>query len=183
MEFRKIAENMEFIREVFGEVELQPFSEEKLSQLAYRYYWDYNCEYGVITAFNEEALYPISYNEVKKVSRELPHRWSTICGAITGAFYIFATTLPFEKALEGAKRLIEFHNREKLPIFKGKIPNLPKAAVGSILCRDSIINWCKAAGIHPRSMERAERCACITADIAGKCGELVRELSEELVRD
>lgn len=183
MEFQKIAENLELIRDIFGEVELQPFSVEEIEKLAYRYYWDYNCEYGVITAFNEGALYPITYQEIKKMAKELPHRWNAVCGAVTGALYVLSTTLPFERALEGAKRLVEFHNTQKLPVFKGKIPSLPKAAVGSILCRDSIVNWCKATGIHPRSVERAERCACITADIAGECGRLVVELSEELVRD
>jgi len=183
LEFQKIAENIEFIRNVFGEVELQPFSVKEVEKLAYRYYWDYNCEYGVITAFNEEALYPITYQEIKKLAKELPHRWNAVCGAITGAFYILATTLPLEKALLGAEKLVDFHNKSDLPLFRGKIPNLPKAAVGSILCRDSIINWCRATGIHPRSMERAERCACITADVAGECGRLVAELSGELVRD
>ena len=184
MELKKILENARFVRETVGELPVGNFSPEEVGELAYRRYWEYNCEYGVITAFNEAAGFPLTYEEIKALSRKLPHRWNAVCGALTGAFYLLATTLPEEKVELGIEELIKFHNETPLPSFKGeRVPDLPKAAVGSILCRDSIVNWCKATGIPPRSLERAERCAAITADVAIKCGQLVLEHLPEAVKE
>ena len=59
--------------------------------------------------------------------------------------------------------------------------NIPKVAVGSILCRDSIINWSEASGIHPRSFERSERCARITGDLAYKTAKILNKHADVLV--
>jgi hypothetical protein len=184
LELSKVMENIYFIRQTVGELGCQKAEPEKVAKLAYNYYWDYNCEYGVITAFNEAAGYPLTYQQVREVSKGLPHRWNAVCGAVTGAFFVLATTLPEEELERGVKELIAFHNETPLPLFKGRrVPELPKVAVGSVLCRDSIVNWCRATGINPRSLERAERCAAITADVAGKCAELVSSLAGQLIRE
>ena len=178
MEISQILENMNFIRESFGERTLRSFDLKRIGELSFNFYWEYNCEYGVVTAFNEEAGLKLDYLEVKSFSSLLPCRWSKVCGALTGAFWVFALTLEpseFETAVE---RLVDFHNGTPLPLFKPpQMARLPKAPARSILCRDSIINWCKATGISPRSRERNFRCAAITADVALKCGQIVRELS------
>jgi hypothetical protein len=176
LELKEILENLYFIRE---KLEVKPgvglFGLEEIERLAFNYYWDYGCEYAVVTSFNEVALFPYSYQTLKTLSSQLPHKWNRICGALTGAFFVLALTLPegFEK---GVKELIRFHNETPLPIFKStQFPAVPSAKAGSILCRDSILNWCASTGIHPRSRERSIRCAAITADIARKCGELLQE--------
>ncbi|WP_456454674.1 C-GCAxxG-C-C family (seleno)protein [Thermovibrio sp.] len=175
MELAKIIENMEFIRETFGERSFKEFNLKKIAVAAYKYYWDYNCEYGIITAFSQEAQLKIDYQEVKSFTKELPNRWSSICGAITGAYWVFALTLAEEEFERVVVEINRFHNETPLPLFTPKV-KLPKAPALSTLCRDSIVNWCKATGIHPRSPERSYRCASITADIAVKCGQIVKEL-------
>jgi hypothetical protein len=178
LELQKIVENMSFIRDSFEEVSLKSFDLKRIGELAFKYYWDYNCEYGLITAFNQEAGLNLDYQQVRAFTPLLPHRWSRVCGAITGAFWVFALTLEPSEFKTAAQGLIEFHNKTPLPVFRApKTPKLPKAPALSILCRDSIVNWCKATGVHPRSMERSYRCAAITADVAVKCGQIVRELS------
>ncbi len=167
---------MEFIRENFKEANLKEINLKKVGELAYKFYWDYNCEYGVITAFNLACNFKPEYPEVKAFTPLLPNKWSRICGAITGALWVFSLTLEREDFERAVKELFKFHNETPLPIFKGAL-KLPKAPALSVVCRDSIINWCSATKIHPRSPERSYRCAAITADVAIKCGQIVRELS------
>ncbi len=177
MEIGQILENMAFVRESFGPFELKDFSLKRIGELAFKYYWDCNCEYGLITAFREEASLNLDYSQVKAFSPSLPNRWNRVCGAVTGAFWVFAFTLEPSEFKGAVERLVDFHNHTPLPLFKPKGVNLPKAPALSISCRDSIVNWCRATGIHPRSPERSYRCAAITADVAVKCGQIVRELS------
>ncbi len=175
MELSKVVENMEFIREAFGERSIGEIELKRLATSAYKHYWDYNCEYGIITAFSQEAQLEIDYQEVRSFTKELPNRWSSVCGAITGAYWVFALTLPLDEFERAVVELNRFHNETPLPLFTPEV-KLPKAPALSVLCRDSIINWCRSTGIHPRSPERSYRCASITADIAVKCGQIVREL-------
>ncbi len=178
MEIAQIVENMEFIRESFRECELKEFSLKRIGELSFKYYWDYNCEYGVITAFKREAGLCVDYPQVKAFSPTLPNRWNRVCGAITGAFWVFALTLEPSEFEEAVEKLVRFHNETPLPVFRApKTPFLPKAPALSIVCRDSVLNWCRATGVHPKSTERSYRCAAITADVAVKCGQIVRELS------
>jgi len=182
LEFSRISENLEFIKSKLGTFQIEVPSEEKIGELAYSYYWDYNCEYAVITAFNEKAQFPMTYSEVRTLTKKLPHKWGVVCGALTGAFFLFSTTLKLELSVQAAKELIDFHNITPLPIFKGRrFKDLPKVAVGSILCRDSILNWSRKAGVPPRSLERAERCAAITADVAMKTVQLIKKYYSEPV--
>ena len=176
LEFKGILENLYFIRERLEvRPELAPFSLEEVEKLAFSYYWDYGCEYAVITSFKEIALFPYDYQRLKALSSQLPNRWNRVCGALTGAFFVLALTLP-EGLEEAVRELVEFHNQTSLPAFKPpQLPSVPSAKAGSILCRDSILNWCASTGIHPRSRERSIRCAAITADVARKCGELLKD--------
>jgi len=178
LEFKKIMENIHFISENLEEkkTERPAFSTERIKELAYQLYWQSNCEGGLVNAFYDEAGIPVNYRRVRSLALELPHRWNKICGAVTGAFYVLAATLPKERLEKAVKEIINYHNRTPLPQFKGRGNTpIPRAKAGSIICRDSIINWCKATKVNPRSKERAERCARITADIAGKTAELLKK--------
>jgi len=178
MEIALIVENMKFIRESFGGCELKEFNLKRIGELSFKYYWECSCEYGVVTAFKEEASLALDYSQVREFTADLPNRWNRVCGAVTGAFWVFALTLEPSEFKEAAERLVEFHNRIPLPLFRAPgMPRLPEAPALSILCRDSILNWCRATGVHPRSRERGYRCAAITADVAIRCGQIVRELS------
>lgn len=181
MHFEKIMENVKFLLGEEEKENIEPVDPEKIAQRAYELYWEYNCEYGVVNAFSQIAGLKFDYSRVREISKKLPHRWNTICGALTGAFYIFVITIPDEVIEEAIKELIEFHNNTELPIFVGNRElEIPKAAVGSILCRDSIINWSKATGIHPRTLERSERCARLTGDIAFKTAEIMNKYAGAL---
>ncbi|MEO2068021.1 MAG: C-GCAxxG-C-C family protein [Desulfurobacteriaceae bacterium] len=182
MEFSKIMDNVRFIAKVIEKEDLKKVDPHKVAKKAYELYWKANCEYGVVNSFKALGVFNFDYGQVMAISKQLPHKWNTICGAITGAFYLFALTLPEELLEKSVKELIKFHNETRLPIFEGnKKFNIPKVAVGSILCRDSIINWCKAAGIHPRSFERSERCARITGDLAYKTAKILNKYADALV--
>jgi len=184
LEFSQIRENVLFINETVGTFDVSLCDEREIEESAYKLYWDYNCEYAIITAFNEKASYPLSYDEVLEIKEKLPFNWRAICGALTGAFFILSTTLPQKSSVKAVEELISFHNETPLPLSRGRFfKELPKVAVGSVLCRDSIVNWCKKAGISPRSLERSERCALITADVAVKTVQLIKKYSLELVKD
>jgi hypothetical protein len=185
LEFKKIMENVFFISETLKDkkVEVKNPSVSRIKEKAYNFYWKCDCECGVVTAFYEEANLSIDFRKVRVLSGELPYRWSSICGAVTGAFYVLAASLPEELLEKAVKEIINYHNRTPLPQFKGRGNTpIPKAPAGSILCRDSIINWCKAAKVNPRSRERTERCARITADIAGKTAELLKKYAVATVK-
>ncbi|WP_163328901.1 C-GCAxxG-C-C family protein [Desulfurobacterium thermolithotrophum] len=176
MNLKEIMENIRFILNRVEKEKLIHVEPRTIAQRAYELYWKQNCEYGVVNSFSKVGGLKFNYFKVLEISKELPHKWNKICGAITGAFYIFAVTLPEEAIEDAVKEIIEFHNNTKLPIFIGnKEFEIPKVAVGSILCRDSIINWSKAAGIHPRALERSERCARITGDIAFKTAQILNK--------
>ncbi len=175
-EIKDILKNIEKYRHLLGERSLLKVEDlQKLGEVAYKGYWERDCEYGVIKAFTEVAGLDISFDEVIENKMKIPVKWHSICGALTGAFVVFAVSLPEEEIESAVRELVEFHNNSSLPIFSGNGSFIPSASPDSVLCRDSIMNWAKKTGIPPRSAERRERCARITADVAIKAAEIVNK--------
>ncbi|WP_456397891.1 C-GCAxxG-C-C family (seleno)protein [Desulfurobacterium sp.] len=173
---KDILKNIEKYRHLLGEGTLLKVEDlQRLGEVAYKGYWERDCEYGVIKAFIEMAGLNISFDEVIENKMKIPVRWHSICGALTGAFVVFAVSLSEEAIEPAVMELVEFHNNTFLPIFSGNGSFIPSASPDSILCRDSIMNWAKKTGISPRSAERRERCARITADIAVKAADIVNK--------
>ncbi|WP_457568336.1 C-GCAxxG-C-C family (seleno)protein [Desulfurobacterium sp.] len=175
-EIQDILKNIKTYRDLLGKRKLNEFeSPLSLGYPAYAGYWERDCEYGVINAFSVVAGLDLSFKEVVENKVKIPVRWHSLCGALTGAFVVFAVSLPEEEIEPAVKNLVLFHNDTSLPVFSGDGSFVPSASPDSALCRDSILNWSKKTGVSPKSRERKERCARITADIAVKAAEIVME--------
>ncbi|WP_456437948.1 C-GCAxxG-C-C family (seleno)protein [Desulfurobacterium sp.] len=175
-EIKDILKNIKKYRDLLGERALNRVEDlQELGKVAYKGYWERDCEYGIIRAFVETAGLDISFDEVIENKMKIPVKWHSICGALTGAFVVFAVSLPEDEIESAVEELVEFHNNSVLPIFSGNGSLIPGASPDSVLCRDSIVNWARKTGISPRSAERRERCARITADIAIKAAEIINK--------
>ncbi|MCK7527975.1 MAG: C-GCAxxG-C-C family protein [Ignavibacteriales bacterium] len=51
--------------------------------------------------------------------------------------------------------------------------DLPQNISGSPLCHTSVTEWCIVSGKKVSDVERKERCARITGDVAAKCAEIL----------
>jgi hypothetical protein len=99
----------------------------------------------------------------------------SLCGAINAAaamIGLFVTAGPARSAL--VRDVALWHEQTELPAFVPRdaaadAPAVPRAAVATILCKDSRAAWQKATGIE----QTAERCRRIAADVARKTVELL----------
>jgi len=177
MDFSLIVENMKFYRDVCGrkEIRAEKLDLETVARQAYEGYKKYGCEFGVITSVSSALGLDISFERVMKIKKELPVKWNTVCGAITGAFVLFSLLLEESDFKFAAERIVKFHNDTPLPQFEGDGRAVPKASADSILCRDSILNWSRKTGIPVKNPLRSERCGRITADIAVETLKIIFE--------
>jgi hypothetical protein len=99
----------------------------------------------------------------------------SLCGAINAAaamIGLFVTAGPARSAL--VRDLAVWHEQTELPTFVPRdaaadAPAVPRAAVATILCKDSRAAWQKATGTE----QTAERCRRLAADVARKTVELL----------
>ena len=146
----------------------------------------YGCGYGVlysIVGLMGEKYgapykdFPFSMMEFGKSGIS---EWGGTCGALLGAAAALALFFPRKSRDAMIDELFRWYELTAFPIYK---PNpgttkvegpLPSSAADSILCHISVTKWCAASNFDARSVERSERCARITADVAVKTLELIQ---------
>jgi hypothetical protein len=78
--------------------------------------------------------------------------------------------------------LFNWYASTLLPTYAPAKPKLPAEILttraDSLLCHLSATIWCEAAEKKPSSPERAERCARLAADVAGKAAQLLNQRLE-----
>jgi len=110
--------------------------------------------------------------------------WSTVCGALNGAAWATYLVLPEEEADKVINELFAWYQYEELPKYKppkamkASLDPMPTSVANSPLCHASVTNWCTASGYRAFSKERSERCARLTADVAGKTVELINAMHD-----
>lgn len=117
--------------------------------------------------------------------------FGSLCGTLNGAAAAIGLTVGADQAkLVGA--LIEWYGSTLLPTaassdmainddFTGdltpeqrKYPyELGQTISGSNLCHVSVTTWCRTLGFNEADIERVERCARVTADVAVKAAEIL----------
>lgn len=110
--------------------------------------------------------------------------WGTICGANAGSnivsnLIIGPRTAGTEDGMLMGSELMEHYSSTALPTYEPKQPrtkaSIPKTVAESPLCHVSVGKWMKAANKPLASPERMDRCARVTASMAGELVTLLNQ--------
>lgn len=160
---------------------------------AHHLYWaDKDCAAGCFGGFTEALteLMPDPWAnipmEIMLFGRGGGNGWGTLCGAVNGAAAIIS--LVTTKADSG-KLINEIWGWAASTSFPTDAANqasidgkyldkkyngaLPQNVAGSVLCHASVTQWCNEAQKKVGDVERKERCARLTGDIAAKTTEIL----------
>ena len=156
---------------------------------AHTLYWNgkdccAGCFGGIVEALKESVgdpwtNFPI---EVMLFGRGGGVGWGSICGALNGAAAL--VSLVTEKAPSAAliNEIWGFSTTENLPsdaanaatyVVQNYTGEMPQNISGSPLCHASVSQWCMVADKKVSDIERKERCARLTGDIAAKAAEVL----------
>jgi hypothetical protein len=117
--------------------------------------------------------------------------WGTLCGAINGPAALISLVLSSARSGILNNELFGWYTQTLFPtdisnqyavnhIFQDNRCDitLPQNASGSPLCHASVTEWCKAANYTQDALQRKERCARVTGDVAAFAAQI---LNDELV--
>ncbi len=156
---------------------------EKVAKIAYENWYKEFCAYAVTSAILLPLCKEIGepYTSFPLESVRWGHGgvvgWGTTCGTLLGAG--FALSLIAGKEGENILNdLIYWYTKSELPIYE---PENPKARIrnrnksNSPLCHISVGKWMKKEDVRFYTLERKERCARLSADVASKTVKLLNE--------
>lgn len=160
---------------------------------AHNLYWnDKDCcagTFGALVNALSTAVgdpWPSLPMEVMLYGRGGGNAWGVLCGCLNGAAALIS--LVTTKAQSGAliNELWGWYSQAELPTdqanqvaINGQYlvhnfdQDLPQNISGSALCHASVTEWCIVAGKKVSDVERKERCARITGDVAAKAAEIL----------
>lgn len=100
--------------------------------------------------------------------------FGSLCGTLNGAAAAIGLVCSNADAKEFINDLMTWYSESYLPVYTpaGGDPYTQSMA-NSNLCHASVTNWCLASGFASGSPERSERCARLSADVAGKAIEFL----------
>ena len=192
----------EVVREVVKEIPSWPWTYVKLDaelvrKKGHQKCYEGGCSYGafaaIVDSLREKAGFPFTQipPEMMFYGRGGVAGMGSLCGALNGA--AAAITLVTGKDSYGrlVKELSEWYMKSIFPsdlsnryatdhsflvsVYKSdKI--LVTSVANSMLCSDSMANWCKVSGFSISSPERAERCARMTGDVVAQAVILLNNL-------
>lgn len=133
---------------------------------------------GVIGELREKVgspytLFPVNMMEYGKGG--VNGIWGTLCGTLNASAaainLVSATPAPL------INEMFFWYSQEMLPGYKPQSPKyaIAESVAGSPICHVSVQRWCEISGFKPTSPERAERCACLTAEVAKHTAELLNQ--------
>jgi len=174
----------------------QPLDIEHVRKLGHQYYWTApgGCSWGafkaIIKALSEKIGEPYTSfpAEIMTFGHGGVVGWGGTCGGLLGA--CAAIQLVCDKAT--ADKLIHelqgWYTQEKFPtdisnqygkngeFYVNKLnQELPQSTCGSPLCHISVTKWCDSSGYKAGSLERKERCARLTGDVAAYAVKLLND--------
>jgi hypothetical protein len=145
---------------------------------------------GIIDALREEVGFPYTQipTEMMFYGQGGVVALGSLCGALNGASaaitlitneysglvwqlanWYTKSAFPSDLSNQYAKEhafLVDYLKTDKV---------LVTSVANSMLCRDSIANWCKESGLGSGSAERAERCCRLTGDVAAQAVLLLNQ--------
>jgi len=104
-------------------------------------------------------------------------KWGTVCGALNCAAAAFGLLYQKKDLEQLVDALFSWYEKAALPEFIPKNPRInvetEKLVTDSVLCHVSLSRWCYETDNKVNSMERAERCSRVVADVTRKAVELL----------
>lgn len=174
----------------------QTLDPDRVRILAHDSYWQEGrgCSYGafdgIIQALAEILGEPYSSfpTELMIYGHGGTVGWGTLCGALNGAAGAICLVMTKEKSDKLINELLGWYTQTEFPTDKSNEyavnhvftdqrydQALPKNVCGSPLCHVSVTEWCIAAKFKAGSLERKERCARVTGDVAAYAVELLNK--------
>ncbi|MCW4048732.1 MAG: C-GCAxxG-C-C family protein [Candidatus Bathyarchaeota archaeon] len=150
---------------------------------AYDAYFNGGCCYGVyegvIGELKETVGFPYTTipTKISVFGKGGIMGWGATCGVLTGAgMAINVVTTD----LAPVNEIMGWYTEEALPIYTPVVAlkvegDIPTSVSGSPLCHASVTNWSNLTGFAENAPERAERCARLVADTAGKVAEMLND--------
>ncbi len=114
--------------------------------------------------------------------------WGGLCGAINGPAALISLVLSSARSGVLNNELFGWYTQTMFPtdisnqyaVNHTFLDNrcditLPQNTSGSILCHVSVTEWCKTAGFTQDAIQRKERCARVTGDVAAYAAQILNE--------
>ncbi|GAB4367646.1 MAG: hypothetical protein Kow0042_08390 [Calditrichia bacterium] len=114
--------------------------------------------------------------------------WGTVCGAINGAAAAISLVCTKADSDVLVSELFGWYTQTLFPTdisnqyaangnfnVNNYTGNLVQNASGSPLCHVSVTNWCNTANIQVNAVERKERCARLTGDVAAYAVKILND--------
>lgn len=98
----------------------------------------------------------------------------TLCGALAGSLVAIGLVCEPEDANKLKNELFDWYKNTPLPQYQPDA-EIEQIVAGSVNCDESVTKFMDVSGTKMGDPERMERCACVTADCAGKAAELLNE--------
>ena len=158
-------------------------------------YWEgKGCSYGAFQAIASSLrlLLPDPWNqlpsEIMLYGGGGGAGWGTLCGAINGPAALISLVLSSARSGILNNELFGWYTQT---LFPTEISNqyavnhifhdnrcdvaLPQNASGSPLCHVSVTEWCNAANFTQDALQRKERCARVTGDVAAFAAQILND--------
>ena len=159
---------------------------EAVKERAYQAYFQGGCCYGVfegvIGELRETVGYPFTAMPTKLsvFGKGGLAGWGATCGVLTGGGMAINVVT---NDIGPVNEMMGWYTEAALPIYMPETAakvegELPQSISGSPLCHASVTNWSNVSGFSENAPERAERCARLVADTAGKVVEMLNALKD-----
>jgi hypothetical protein len=186
----------EVVKEVVKEVPNWPWPYAKLDPELVRKKGHFLCSQGgcgyggfaaIIEALREQVGFPYTQipTELLYYGKGGVVALGSLCGALNGASAAITLVTRSYSGLVAqlANWYIKFafpsdlsnQYAKDLAFRAGSDKVLVTSVANSMLCRDSIANWCKESGFSSGSSERGERCMRLTGDVAAQAVILLNQ--------
>lgn len=155
----------------------------EVQDVAYESWYEKFCCYAVVNGVFEALAAAVGepYKSFPNESQAWGHGgavgWGTLCGTLTGAG-IVTGLVAGEDSENIINDIINWYTVTELPIYQ---PAAPKAQITSVnasdspLCHISVGKWMAKENVKFFSDERKERCARLSADVAGKTAQFLNQ--------
>lgn len=131
---------------------------------------------GVMELMAEKYGYPYNQIDCRMFANGAGgYGRQNLCGCLGGAFAVLGLFLTGSDSNKLRNELYTWYESTAFPLYQPD--DMPEhtthTVAGSEFCKDSVGNWMAVTGYAFADAERKARCACLTADVAGKVVELL----------
>ena len=98
----------------------------------------------------------------------------SLCGSLGGAAFAIALVCDPAEAKEVTQEVFTWYRESELPQYM-PVMEVETVVPDSVNCDESVGKFMDAANVKMGDDPRLERCACVSADVAGKVVEILNE--------